>query len=276
MNGSSKNLQVITLLISIALFLVYIAAVFTISLNPLSFKPSADLIISLLQFVTGIVFTSITIFIACNSYKISKHSYKLSLKVFQAQRQQLESQDFKDLHRGFNKRIKLIENEYFITIFTEGLIDSYLSQGRFEKGKYLPTVDERENIIAWCEQLNSFYEKLEQKQGEIDKRVPNSSLTPRWINRIFGQINQMGKEDPVFENFMIIPTEDLCSINGGANIPFKSGNPLYYADSYKRIIASLMVVMNLREESSFEQLMTNPKLLPKFLNSIDNLVFGKK
>ncbi|MDQ9092853.1 hypothetical protein RC083_14815 [Pseudoalteromonas haloplanktis] len=241
----AHNSHTISMLMCCTLMLVFIAAFFPSALivdNELGLTSEHILsaIISLLMFLITIV----TGLIAFKSYQIAKAANELSERIFTSQREQIESQDFSRLFERFEKRINQIEKQKNVTIYCEGLIQKYLSAGRFVKGKYEPTELELKNAIEMSKPINSFYEEVSDRCKNVKANIPNKSLTKDWINSTFSQLQQIGKTDPIYDSFMSIPDEDLVPIIEGCSIPVKRTNPLYYAEVHRLIISSLLVTMN--------------------------------
>ena len=163
---------------SCALMLVFIAAFFPSALivdNELGLKPEHILsaIISVLMFLTSVI----SILIANKSYLISKQANDLSEKVFQSQAEQLQSQEFYQLYERFEKRIKKIEEEMKVNIYTEGLILEYLSAGRFIRGKYQPSNQEVEEIKSHNQILQVFYKDIIQRGHDVRNETKGKQLT---------------------------------------------------------------------------------------------------
>ena len=241
----AQNAHTISMLMCCALMLVFIAAFFPSALivdNELGLKPEhiLSVTISLLMFLI----TMVTGWIAFKSYQIAKAANELSERIFTSQREQIESQDFSRLYEKFEKRINQIEKQKNVTIYSEGLIQKYLSTGNFVKGKYQPTELELKNAIEMSELLTNFYEQVATRCNEVKSKISNRSLTKQWINSTFGQLIQIGETDPIYGSFMRIHDEDLVEIIKDSKIPVKQTDPLYYAEVHHLVIASLLVTMN--------------------------------
>lgn len=271
----AHNSHTISLLMCCALMLVFIASFFPSALivdNELGLKPEHILsaIISLLMFLI----TMVTGWVAFKSYQIAKAANELSERIFTSQREQIESQDFSRLYEKFEKRINQIEKQKNVTIYCEGLIQEYLSAGRFIKGKYEPTELELQNAIAMSEPLKNFYEQVATRCKDVKANIPNESLTKQWINSTFGQLNLIGQTDPIYDSFISIPDEDLVSIIKGCHpIPVKRTNPLYHAEVHRLIISSLLVTMN--QHKLVIPNLNNETIYNDFLIKIDEHIWGQ-
>ena len=266
----AQNSNTISLLMCCALMLVFIAAFFPSALivdNELGLKPEHILsaIISVLMFLTSVI----SILIANKSYLISKQANDLSEKVFQSQAEQLQSQEFYQLYERFEKRIKKIEEEMKVNIYTEGLILEYLSAGRFIRGKYQPSNQEVEEIKSHNQILQVFYKDIIQRGHDVRNKTKGKQLTESWINQTFVDLSILGPKDPVFDSFLKIPEEDLISIQGGARICTKKDNPLYYAKVHRQIIASLLITMNREDLVSQSE---GFRISNEFLSDISKLI----
>ncbi|MCF6145338.1 hypothetical protein PMAG_a2327 [Pseudoalteromonas mariniglutinosa NCIMB 1770] len=218
--------------------------------------------------------TIVTGLIAFKSYQIAKAANELSERIFTSQREQIESQDFSRLYERFEKRINQIEKQKNVTIYCEGLIQEYLSAGRFVKGKYEPTELELKNAIEMSKPINSFYEEVSDRCKNVKANIPNKSLTKDWINSTFSQLQHIGKTDPIYDSFMSIPDEDLVSIIKDCHpIPVKRTNPLYYAEVHRLIISSLLVTMN--QHKLVIPNLNNETIYNDFLIKIDELIWGQ-
>lgn len=264
----AQNSNTISLLMCCALMLVFIAAFFPsafIADNELGLKPEHILsaFISLIMLLT-------TVITSCIAFKISKQANELNERVFKSQREQIESQEFSRLYERFEKRIKKIEEEMKVNIYTEGLILEYLSAGRFIRGKYQPSNQEVEEIKSHNQILQDFYNDIIKRGHDVRDEIKGKQLTESWINQTFSALCILGPNDPVFDSFLKIPEEDLISIQGGARISTKKDNPLYYAKVHRQIVTSLLITMNREDLVSQSE---DFRISNEFLSDISELIW---